>query len=1653
MQERTIVTLDRNQIELRAHQTLLIPVVQRAPLAHYTVRLMRAWNDSDIDIAIPTAHLISPEGFSLARVVGPPHRRHCEVEVSNRHGRIRYRFISDHRAPIAALRQRIDALPQRARRLRQARLDLMLAARPTPPSMPLQVDPEVRVDIRRLSRATTSCAINLVFAGAAEPPQILDMFGPIDAWRDGGFSSIRIDVDDTLAGSARYALVWPAGVTTTIVVEIGSRSASNFHQYMMQVAGHDDTASGARQLPIAVQELGRDELELAITRLRNHALSARGEGAFDMVTDEVWRHVLTRRQTPRSLVYPSSAIWRASWDRLCDDAFAMQDLYQFSNDWFLRHALPRLALGSLNQIFDSTGQDPRAYRQTVPPMLRQLEVPFAGLDHAQVMQACRSLRNAWLTSSAVRLVPALQRHRLLRSSACRQALADRGSVVIDWLLPEPDMGAATTAAHPAWNAVIGRAMATPPPQHERMTGYQQFMRLRHVLASSYPDYLQLQLAELKRLLRGAGVYHSLHALALVEFERDDTDRLLPPLRVCFVETLLQDGLPDDLSPQADLYLMHAQAGALAWQAAALTRSSLEQMLMQAAADARQRHHTAVARYWSRYDDAQSGGDDTHAMILSAQACLAAHDLCNAGHLSATGLRLIIAAAGFGTPGTGEARTHLLDLGGVISIDLVTIRGDDGTVILYRPGQWPLFQQYPDMSAMRLALAEECANDVACRQWASHFDPAARPDSFKAGIDSLLSGLGCGEAVARVALAEARVRVEGDVFHQVARRQQQAATTAATETHAMSASPWSDAERFFDDDLDLSTYPASGAWLDALMAASDRHAPGRSTWERDSHIVTMPLTGVLALSSELQQELLQTACRQEREQALWHQRAPDIGIDGARYMHDFLRRTFADRFTGDALDVDQLLLNEYYPPQSHVAFYMFNDIDLLRRRKTSIPLSQLSYRNIDVVNVWESLINGGERYFTVSHRDTSPQYYDEQFDNVVDPEALVRALIDSGEFDFVAHHQQQIIRYFTDHATTLARLARERAQLTAQLMVHEGQLSADDYRLAASAFGTTADLRDDVLAYPLRVGGHAARDCLHLHCTASGRRLLYLAGDDMPYLGFDNLQAARQFLLDLGRDRPRLLDFAQTHFAQEDAHDRRAPGGLRLTLVPGVISVLQSVDQASMLNANPQLARERPKTRHDALMRRRSQERLHGLLAARSPIAGDPFMALVTISQQGAMADAAYFIRSASDRAKEEWMEYARIVPVDFVDGVVRLALGKTADDLRAARLSLGIDLILNLIPAPTFSPKSISLRRTANPVIAIAGSRSAHALARSATGNEPVARLARWFKPPQRINGKIGYVLSPSRAHLWHRAEHKLISTLLDSRAFNATVQDARAILHTPSPPSSPRWYTVATQAIRLDRAATRFFNQLTPPARHYLRELADVDDLFELAYRSAPVHGYAALGRGLVVGENHATTAARRFINDNLERLSNCGVRLLYTEVFKRDADNELLRIFNAGGDFPDHVLRRLNNLDRNAMPRSGAEFSDGQPSASLLRLFENARRHGLEVRAVDNVPAAAADYLHQPFTSPHPRTSSMNYVAYQVIRHDQAHFRGQAWVAHVGAGHAVRDHGIPGLNEITAAPSVFVHSGNDATPLTLGDYHLAVDGITAIPRLQPPA
>ncbi|EJM98216.1 membrane-targeted effector domain-containing toxin [Herbaspirillum sp. YR522] len=1647
MPDRTRIALDRDLIELRAHQSLVIPTTERPPFERYTVHLMRAWNDSDIDIAVPTAQLISPEGFSLANVTRPLHRErgsnHCEVEVSTAHGRAHYHFVSRHRAPLVALLRRLHALPQRARALRQSRIDVALATMPAPPSMTVHVDPEIRVDLDRLRQRTAPGMIDIVFARPAQPQQIVDMFGPATAWGGAGRPAIAIDIAATRAGHARYLLTWHTGVTTTLVVEIGSRAASNFHQYMLDAAGHHDTAADQVQLPIAACQLSRPELQLAIARLRHHALHAYPPEVAGTITDHAWSHVLERRQVPRSLVYPGPDSAAHEWTRLCGEAIATQRIHQFCNDWFLRHGLPRLALEAFNRIIDNAGQDPAGYLKTVPPLLRQLQVPFSALDHAQVMRACHRLRHAWLMSPSRQLAPAIRRHPVLRCSALRQAMAERGAVIIDWIEPDPDTPAAMPCNELAWSAIVKQAVQSPPSTSADATLYRHFSQRRWQLASRYPDHDQLRREQFKHLLRSAGVQASLHALALVEFEPADQHQAAWPLRLCFLDTLLPHEL-DGVAPDAGVYQVRTQSEQLAWQAVPLSRPDLTRMLAQADHHATQLHRSALERYWAEHGTTQSGGDGAHALALSAQACLAAHDLCNTGHLSAAGLRLVTAAAGFGMPGLHDIQCHLLDLGGVVSIDLVTIRDGTGTVLLYRPGQWPLWQQYIDMRALRQAMAQDCASAIARRQWASHFDGQTRPDSFKAGVDSLLLRLGQGEAIGQVALADGRVRIVGDIFHRVAQRQQDAAGRSPDTAQAPLESPWNDADRFFDDDLDPPAHPVSGAWPDALVAALRAHGQADQPWHRDSDIVVTPATGLLALPVDVQQHLLGAACRQEQEQGLWHQRAPDIATDGARYMRDFLLETFPDRFAGREPDVDNLVLNEYHPPQSHVAFYMFNDIGLLRRRKASIPLAQLSYRNIDIVNAWHSLVNGGQRYFTVSHGHAVPQYYDEQFDNVVDPQVLVAALIDGTQFDFATHHQRQIALYFAAHGATLARLAREHAQLAAQLMLHEGQLDQRDYRLVMSAFDPAVATDAGVLAYPLRVAGHAARDCLHLRCTSSDRRVLYLAGDELPYRCFDGLAAARKFLLDLGRDGPALDDFAHTHFAREDADERRASGGLRLTLSPGVINILRTIDDAAMLNADPQRARQRPVSRHDAIVRRRSQERLHGLLDQQLQIGGDPFMALVEIARQGAMADAAYFIRSATDRARESWMEYARIVPVDFVEGLAQLALGKTAGELRAARLRLGADLVLTLLPTP------IKIRRTANPVIATAGSRSAQALVRSTSRNEPIARMARWFRPAQRINGKIGYPLGPSRPPSWQRTEHKMLSVLLDMRVFNATAYDAQAIAHSAAPPHSPRWYTVATQAVRLDRAATGFFARFVPPPRTYLGALHSVDDVFELAYRRAPETGHGALGRGLVVGENHATTAARRFLDDNLERLAASGVKTLYTEVFKRDADGDLLRMFNRGGDFPGHVLDRLRRLDANATPRTVAEFADGHPSASLLALFDRARRHGIEIRAIDNIPAAAPDYLARKFVSPHPRTSSMNYVAYQIIRHDQAHYRTHPWVAHVGAGHGVRDHGFPGINEITATPSLFVHSTGTPAPLALGDYHLAVDDAGAIPSWQ---
>lgn len=162
----------------------------------------------------------------------------------------------------------------------------------------------------------------------------------------------------------------------------------------------------------------------------------------------------------------------------------------------------------------------------------------------------------------------------------------------------------------------------------------------------------------------------------------------------------------------------------------------------------------------------------------------------------------------------------------------------------------------------------------------------------------------------------------------------------------------------------------------------------------------------------------------------------------------------------------------------------------------------------------------------------------------------------------------------------------------------------------------------------------------------------------------------------------------------------------------------------------------------------------------------------------------------------------------------------------------------------------------------------------------------------------------------------------------------------------------------------------------------------------------------GVVVGESHSALASKRFILDNMEHLARQDVKTLYMEHLLTDLHQADLDRFAETGLMTKRLLHDLKHLDKTFR-------TDPTGVYSFERLVIQARRHGIEIRAVD----CAASYFirHLPTTSSTTRQQVLSYFASRTIRRHQQVMGLHKWMALVGESHANTFKGsVPGIAEL---------------------------------------
>ena len=162
----------------------------------------------------------------------------------------------------------------------------------------------------------------------------------------------------------------------------------------------------------------------------------------------------------------------------------------------------------------------------------------------------------------------------------------------------------------------------------------------------------------------------------------------------------------------------------------------------------------------------------------------------------------------------------------------------------------------------------------------------------------------------------------------------------------------------------------------------------------------------------------------------------------------------------------------------------------------------------------------------------------------------------------------------------------------------------------------------------------------------------------------------------------------------------------------------------------------------------------------------------------------------------------------------------------------------------------------------------------------------------------------------------------------------------------------------------------------------------------------------GVVIGESHSARASKRFILDNMEHLARQDVKTLYMEHLLTDVHQADLDRFAETGLMSKRLLHDLKRMDQTFR-------TDPTGLYSFERLVVQARRHGIEIRAID----CAASYFirHLPTHSGTTRQQVLSYFASRTIRKHQEVMGPHKWMALVGETHAnTFKNSVPGIAEL---------------------------------------
>lgn len=362
------------------------------------------------------------------------------------------------------------------------------------------------------------------------------------------------------------------------------------------------------------------------------------------------------------------------------------------------------------------------------------------------------------------------------------------------------------------------------------------------------------------------------------------------------------------------------------------------------------------------------------------------------------------------------------------------------------------------------------------------------------------------------------------------------------------------------------------------------------------------------------------------------------------------------------------------------------------------------------------------------RKTEPMQYTRETQIITDMQAFQEFI---WKLDFHDEFISQLHDYWLHQLDDYATLAQVNFIAACNKQVEDGSLSQAGCQLAWRSAGIAVD--DDtppaqdslVEARMLNFYGYVATDIPCLTDRVSGLTLLYIPGHSSPLHEFENPQAMKAWLVEQCKDAEKCKAL-MAHFRLEDLQSGLSYSGLHATLAG-----LANYHGTRYLHLNNVIIPARGW----------STEYINYKVDKYSPlIAGGLFNHIALRQKQRSYDDAQFLITTNSDVIKAKWRGYLNLSLTLLAPLALAVpGLGWLIAIGGVAQLGFGLDEVIN---GKTLQEKAHGATNVTFGVLCAAP------LASAAWSGSKQLFQAQFdgFVAPRKINGQIGYPLSPTRA-------------------------------------------------------------------------------------------------------------------------------------------------------------------------------------------------------------------------------------------------------------------------------------------------------------------